>query len=98
MQKTTTTKHFTNELKTEQSTKLACLVNFFKYAPHEQVFPRSKMSSALLPCSHAADVQLGLHVDQEQWAQGVAQKLLPVCGICSPNLAIFSSGFSDRSA
>lgn len=24
----------------------------------------------------------------EQWGQGLSQKLLPVCGICSPNSAV----------
>jgi hypothetical protein len=34
-------------------------------------------------CTCAADVQLVLHVGPEQLEQGLSQKLLLVCGMCS---------------
>jgi hypothetical protein len=48
-------------------------------------------------CKYVADVQLGLHVGPEQLEQGLSQKLLPVCGICSSSWAPLS-GLSGEDA
>ena len=42
-----------------------------------------------------ADINLGLHVDPEKLEQGLSQKLLPVCGICSSSWVALS-GFNGR--
>ena len=41
-------------------------------------------------CPYVTVVQLGLHVGPEQLEQGLSQKLLPVCGICSTSWAALS--------
>ena len=46
-------------------------------------------------CSYGADVQLYLHVGPEQLKQGLSQKLLPVCRICSITWAAFT-GLSGK--
>ena len=55
---------------------------------HTQAGPRS-------PCTYVTDVQLGLHVVPEQLEQGLSQKLLPVCEICSSSWATLS-GLSGK--
>ena len=40
--------------------------------------------------TYVADIQLEFHVVPEQLEQGLTQKLLPVCGICSIDWAAFS--------
>ena len=57
---------------------------------HTQAEPRP-------PNTYVADMQLGLHVDLEQMEWGLSLKLLPVCGIHSPNSTVLS-GLSGRSA
>ena len=44
----------------------------------------------MLPGTYVANVQLGFHVGPEQLEQGLSQKLLPVCGICSSRWAALS--------
>jgi hypothetical protein len=55
---------------------------------HTQAGPRP-------PRTYVAGVQLDLHVGPEQLEQGLSQKLLPVCGICSSSWDALS-GFSGR--
>ena len=50
--------------------------------------------TALQPDTYVADVQLGLHLSPKL-EQGLSQKLLPVCGICSSSWAALS-GLSGR--
>jgi hypothetical protein len=47
------------------------------------------------PHSYVADVQLGLYVGPEKLEQGLSQKLLPVCEMCSCSWADLS-GLSGR--
>jgi hypothetical protein len=46
-------------------------------------------------CTYLTDVQFGFHVSPEQLQGGLSLKLLHICGIHSPNLALLS-GLSGR--
>jgi hypothetical protein len=51
----------------------------------------------MLPCTYVADVQLGCYMGPEQPEQGLLQKLLPVCGICSSSWVALSGLSGGRS-
>ena len=56
--------------------------------------PKSTYGLDIGPHTYVADVQLCLHVGPKL-EQGLSQKLLPVCGICSSSWAALS-GLSGR--
>ena len=71
----------------------------FKYLPlsppAEPLNKKHTWAGPRPPLMYLVDVQLGLHVGPEQLEQGISQKLLPVCGICSSSWTALS-GLSGR--